>query len=176
MAGAKEKKKNPLPVTSQVLIHHPQMPGTGGPSPPAPSLGRSFQPPRPRACGTGGRLMGQVLVPRAGPCPDKAGAEIVLGQYSAVATWSCGWSHLRGSREERTQGVLPPARPSCVPWETPLPYPATAPCAVPAGTPRSRTDPRPPPAICSPCPLPPIGFHHAARLPGQSQGFSLPRR
>lgn len=104
----KGKKKNPLPVTSQVPIHHPQTLGTSGPSPPAPSRGRLFQPPRPRACGTGGRLMGQVLVPGAGPCPDKVGAEIALGQYSAVATWSCSWSHLRGSREERTLGVLPP--------------------------------------------------------------------
>lgn len=65
--------------------------------------------------------MGQVLVLRAGPCPDKVGAEIALGQYSAVATWSCGWSHLRGSWQERTQGVLPPAWPSCVPREMQLP-------------------------------------------------------
>lgn len=78
--------------------------GTSGPSPPAPCPGRLFQPPRPCTRGTGGRLMGQVLVPGAGSCPDKVGAEIALGQYSAVATWSCGWSHLRGSREERTRG------------------------------------------------------------------------
>lgn len=62
--------------------------------------------------------MGQVVVPRAGPGPDKVGAEIALGQYSAVATWSCSWSHLRGSWEEKTQGVLLPAWPSSVPCET----------------------------------------------------------
>lgn len=89
---------------------NPSSPGARhqGPSPAAPSLGRLFQAPRPHGCGTGGRLMGQVLVPRAGSCPDKVGAEIALGQYSAVATWSCGWSHLRGSREERAPRVSPP--------------------------------------------------------------------
>lgn len=100
--GIKGKKKKPLPVTSQVPIHHPQILGTSSPSPPVPCPGRLFEPPRPCTRGTGGRLMGQVLVPRAGSCPDKVGAEIALGQYSAVATWSCGWSHLRGSRDERT--------------------------------------------------------------------------
>lgn len=56
--------------------------------------------------------MGQVLVPRAGSCPDKVGAEIAMGQYSAVATWSCGWSHLRGSRQEKGTGSLPPPIPA----------------------------------------------------------------
>lgn len=97
-----KRKSKTLPVTSVVPTEHPQTQGTSGPSPPTALLGRLFHPPRPCACGTRGRLMGQVLVPRAGPCPDKVEAEIALGQYAAVATWSCSWSHLRGSREQRT--------------------------------------------------------------------------
>lgn len=62
--------------------------------------------------------MGQVVVPRAGPGSDKVGAEIALGRYSAVATWSCGWRQLRGSWEQKTQRVLLLAWLSSAPCET----------------------------------------------------------
>lgn len=173
IARAAGEKRNLSSSRCQSIIPRCRAPGPKpGRSPP----GRLFQAPRPHACGTGGRLMGQVLVPRAGSCPDKVGAEIALGQYSAVATWSCGWSHLRGSREERAQESFPQRSPA-VSWgrrscrTSPQ---LLALCWWTAPTPG--WTPGPPPAICSPCPLPPIGFLHTARLLGQSQGFSLPHR
>lgn len=119
------------PVISQVPIHHPQPQALL--LPPWPGCLRH----RPHACRTGGRLMGQVLVPRAGFSPDKVRAEIALGQYSALATWSCGWSHLRG-----TGG--PGAGTAAVAQLSSLPVQGESPC--------SWMDPGPPPAICSPCP------------------------
>lgn len=112
--------------------------------------------------------MAQVLVPGAGSCPDKVGAEIALGQYSAVATWSGGWSHLRGSTEERTR------RSSCVPWEVRLPTAPSPLC-------RAGRDPLLPagphlPSHLLPLPAPAHQLAPCSLAPGQSQGSSLPLR
>lgn len=155
---------------------NPSFPGARhhGPSPAAPSLGRLFEAPRPHACGTGGRLMGQVLVPRAGSCPDKVGAEIALGQYSAVATWSCGWSHLRGSREERARGSFPPPQPSCVVGQRQLLYLTTAPCSVLLESPHSRLHPWASPSHLFPLPTPTHQLSPHSPAPGAKPRFQPP--